>query len=93
MMKKLIVSTVFILAGTFAPSLAEETGGHGHRSLRGSEHEANGSGGGAARGGRVLEENTVGIYLMVRLLVKFALGRVPVHGQTARCGAASLRPP
>ena len=70
---KLIVSTIiFILAGTFAPSLAKVTGGNGHQSLRGSEHEANGSGGGAASGGRVLEENTVGIYLMVRLLVKFA---------------------
>ena len=34
---KSIVSTIFLLAGTFVPSLSE-TGEHGLGSLRGSEH-------------------------------------------------------
>ena len=36
-MKSIVsTSTIFLLAGTFVPSLVAETGGH--RSLRGSEH-------------------------------------------------------
>jgi len=88
---KVIAATIFLIAGTFSPSLAEVTGEHGLRSLRGSENAGNDHGGAAgAGGGRVLEEDTVGTYLLVRL-AKFQGTRVAWADCAMRC--ASRRTP
>ena len=84
-----VIATIFLLAGTFSPSLADVTGENGLRSLRGSENAGNDHGGAAgAGGGRVLKEDTVGTYLLVRL-AKFQGTRV-AWADSVRCGARAV---